>query len=621
MSAQLLAPLISKFNDNNGVALAGGKLFSYQAGTTTPLATYTDETGTIPNTNPVVLDSNGQANIWIGSAAYKFILQDSLGTVIYTRDNVSSINPGTITQAMFPTGILTADVPGRALMADEYVDTAHIAPGALEANTYGQSIMQDDYILNEHLSDECVSTRNIQPAAITNALMATASVGQANRLPLPMALSGTSSRYTNTFSTTVGIFTPIIPAPETTTIAGRVAPETTAITIASPAVFTCSAPAPETTSITVSGSAAVFTCSSGRVRLGMPIVYSTTGALPSGMTAGTTYYVFSILTSTTYTISPNPPGGGLALILGSGQSGTQTATYGNVIVADPIVYSTTGTLPSPLVAGTTYYVSAVLSSTTYTVSASIGGPVIATTGTQSGVHTATYNAPAVFTCANGNVSQGDPIVFSTTGTLPTGITPGTTYYAFQILSLTGYSVTSTAPGSGGTAVGVPTYGTQSGVHTATYAGLVQSFTSTGRPVKISLIDDGNAFGSQILVSVPNLNSISPIIAFKLLRDSTPIAVFLFGGSFAGWYPAGSGLLANTNYFIAPSSTTGVTQAISFPAVGTTGINGVNIPVSSISTTDVWAPAGTHVYSLQAANWVVEPTTLDLFGAKLFIMEE
>lgn len=96
MAAQLLPNVVQQFRDSNGNPLVGGLLYSYQAGTTTPLATYTDETAVTPNTNPVVLDSSGQANVWLGSSAYKFVLKDSSGNVQWTVDNVSIINPASI---------------------------------------------------------------------------------------------------------------------------------------------------------------------------------------------------------------------------------------------------------------------------------------------------------------------------------------------------------------------------------------------------------------------------------------------------------------------------------------------------------------------------------------------
>ena len=41
-----------QFFTNNGEPLVGGKLDTYQAGSTTPLTTYTDSSGLIANTNP-----------------------------------------------------------------------------------------------------------------------------------------------------------------------------------------------------------------------------------------------------------------------------------------------------------------------------------------------------------------------------------------------------------------------------------------------------------------------------------------------------------------------------------------------------------------------------------------
>lgn len=75
--------------DNNGLPLSGGKLYSYLAGTTTPVATYTDESGITPNTNPVILDGAGRASVWLSaSTSYKFILTDVDDNPIYTEDNV-----------------------------------------------------------------------------------------------------------------------------------------------------------------------------------------------------------------------------------------------------------------------------------------------------------------------------------------------------------------------------------------------------------------------------------------------------------------------------------------------------------------------------------------------------
>ena len=89
MSADLLPVLRQKFFDNTGKPLAGGKLYSYAAGTTTPKATYSDQAGVTPNANPVILDSNGEAAIYINPEYYKFVLQDSNSVVQWTVDNAT----------------------------------------------------------------------------------------------------------------------------------------------------------------------------------------------------------------------------------------------------------------------------------------------------------------------------------------------------------------------------------------------------------------------------------------------------------------------------------------------------------------------------------------------------
>ncbi len=91
-----LAPLL-KFRefDSNGDPLVGGKLHSYLAGTTTPVATYIDQSGGTPNTNPVILDADGRANVWLNTSTnYKFVLKDANDVDIYTVDNVSASSGG-----------------------------------------------------------------------------------------------------------------------------------------------------------------------------------------------------------------------------------------------------------------------------------------------------------------------------------------------------------------------------------------------------------------------------------------------------------------------------------------------------------------------------------------------
>lgn len=79
-----------QFLDVTGAPLVGGLLYTYAAGTTTPQASYTDSTGAQANTNPVVLDARGEANIWLASSTYKFRLCASDNTELWTVDNISA---------------------------------------------------------------------------------------------------------------------------------------------------------------------------------------------------------------------------------------------------------------------------------------------------------------------------------------------------------------------------------------------------------------------------------------------------------------------------------------------------------------------------------------------------
>ncbi len=96
-SAQLLPNVLQTWFDSNGLPLSGGQIFSYIAGTATPQSTYTDESAGTPNTNPVVLNSAGQASIWLRTdLSYKIIVEDSLNNVLATIDHINIINPASV---------------------------------------------------------------------------------------------------------------------------------------------------------------------------------------------------------------------------------------------------------------------------------------------------------------------------------------------------------------------------------------------------------------------------------------------------------------------------------------------------------------------------------------------
>lgn len=74
--------------DANGDPLSGGKLYTYEAGTSTLKDTYTTADGDVPNANPVVLDADGYADIWLGDGGYKFILKNSADVELWSVDDI-----------------------------------------------------------------------------------------------------------------------------------------------------------------------------------------------------------------------------------------------------------------------------------------------------------------------------------------------------------------------------------------------------------------------------------------------------------------------------------------------------------------------------------------------------
>lgn len=95
MSSQLAPTRVYKSWRNDGTPNANGTMATYAAGTTTPQATYTDSTGSTPNTNPIVFNARGEANVWFDpTLSYKLVEFDSDGTLLGTTDHINgSLSP------------------------------------------------------------------------------------------------------------------------------------------------------------------------------------------------------------------------------------------------------------------------------------------------------------------------------------------------------------------------------------------------------------------------------------------------------------------------------------------------------------------------------------------------
>lgn len=128
-----VGPLLQILTDQ-GVIGSGYKLNTYVGGSvSTPLTTYTDSTLGTPNSNPIVMGTNGRfqsVNIWVPAGTLtKIVLTDSTGTVITggTVDNLQGINDislysGTINATL--TGSYSGTVAATTLSASSTLSGA-----------------------------------------------------------------------------------------------------------------------------------------------------------------------------------------------------------------------------------------------------------------------------------------------------------------------------------------------------------------------------------------------------------------------------------------------------------------------------------------------------------------
>lgn len=193
-------------------------------------------------------------------------------------------------------------------------------------------------------------------------------VGSGTLTLTPVSLGITAPAGTSTAAlATCGFVGSALPSVGTTnwTFSETVATQTATMTIATPAVVTV-------TTAPANGTAVSF---------------STTGALPTGVTANAAYYVYG-RTSSSYKLATSAEASSQTADISIAAPGVVTVDSAPSD-GDVVTFSTTGSLPTGLTAGTEYYV-VNRTSTTFQVSATSGGSAITTSGTQSGVQTATW---------------------------------------------------------------------------------------------------------------------------------------------------------------------------------------------------------------------------------------
>ena len=82
-----LWPVTQQFNNKNGSILTSGKIYVYYQGRTALATTYHDEEGTVVNSNPVLLDNNGRATVFVNPIySYTIVVCDYYGQELFSQD-------------------------------------------------------------------------------------------------------------------------------------------------------------------------------------------------------------------------------------------------------------------------------------------------------------------------------------------------------------------------------------------------------------------------------------------------------------------------------------------------------------------------------------------------------
>ena len=92
-------PLLT-FTGADGEPAVGYKLYTFTAGTTMPTTTWQDINLTVENTNPIILDAQGQCIMWVGTSSCKLQLTTPIGSVVWTIDNVAGAFPSSGTVSL-----------------------------------------------------------------------------------------------------------------------------------------------------------------------------------------------------------------------------------------------------------------------------------------------------------------------------------------------------------------------------------------------------------------------------------------------------------------------------------------------------------------------------------------
>jgi hypothetical protein len=111
MVVALLPSPVLQFCDGNGDPYAGGSIATYIPGTSTPVTTWNEPTGTVANTNPVILDAAGRCTVY-ASGGVRMVLTDALGNLVFDQPS----NALVVSAAMLPVVAAATIAAAQALL-------------------------------------------------------------------------------------------------------------------------------------------------------------------------------------------------------------------------------------------------------------------------------------------------------------------------------------------------------------------------------------------------------------------------------------------------------------------------------------------------------------------------
>jgi hypothetical protein len=206
MATVNLSPLFNGVTnfDSTGQILAGGQIYCYQAGSSTPLATYTTSSGNIANTNPIILGTDGKlpSELWLQSGySYKFVVQTASSVTVNTYDNIAGILTTVPTSnTTLPAGCIiiwsgsTGSIPSGFVICDGSNSTPDLRNsfvlGAGNSYTVGQTGGSTDAIVVAH-------THTITNVASTGATTSFASTTGTSTGSVTTNSTGTSGTNAN----------------------------------------------------------------------------------------------------------------------------------------------------------------------------------------------------------------------------------------------------------------------------------------------------------------------------------------------------------------------------------------------------------------------------------------